>query len=76
MVKLNKKEIEFAEGEGMEDFDEAIMPITTGAYLYLSGTPFRAIASGEFIEPLLDLGLPGELFLGRGGASLVGFGAG
>jgi len=50
MVKLNKKEIEFAEGEGMEDFDEAIMPITTGAYLYLSGTPFRAIASGEFIE--------------------------
>jgi hypothetical protein len=26
------------------------MPITTGAYLYLSGTPFRAIATGEFIE--------------------------
>jgi len=26
------------------------MPITTGGYLYLSGTPFRAIASGEFIE--------------------------
>lgn len=46
----DKKEIEFAEGEGLEDFDEAIMPITTGAYLYLSGTPFRAIASGEFIE--------------------------
>ncbi len=32
------------------DFDEEIMPITTNAYLYLSGTPFRAIASGEFIE--------------------------
>lgn len=31
-------------------FDEAIMPITTGHYLYLSGTPFRALASGEFIE--------------------------
>ena len=31
-------------------FDEANMPITTGHYLYLSGTPFRAIASGEFIE--------------------------
>jgi len=46
----DKKEIEFAEGEGVEDFDEAILPITTGAYLYLSGTPFRAIASGEFIE--------------------------
>jgi len=26
------------------------MPITTNHYLYLSGTPFRAIASGEFIE--------------------------
>ena len=37
-------------GEGLEIFDEANMPITTGAYLYLSGTPFRAIASGEFIE--------------------------
>jgi len=46
----DKKEKEFGEGEGVEDFDEAIMPITTNAYLYLSGTPFRAIASGEFIE--------------------------
>jgi hypothetical protein len=26
------------------------MPITTKAYLYLSGTPFRALATGEFIE--------------------------
>lgn len=31
-------------------FDEEILPITTNHYLYLSGTPFRAIASGEFIE--------------------------
>ena len=31
-------------------FDESILPITTGHYLYLSGTPFRALASGEFIE--------------------------
>ncbi|MFH1994362.1 MAG: GIY-YIG nuclease family protein, partial [Nitrospinota bacterium] len=45
-----KKEIRFAEGEGMEYFEEENMPITTNAYLYLSGTPFRAIASGEFIE--------------------------
>jgi hypothetical protein len=44
------EEIEAAEGKGIEDFDEEIMPITTNAYLYLSGTPFRAIASGEFIE--------------------------
>jgi Type III restriction enzyme, res subunit len=26
------------------------LPITTKAYLYLSGTPFRALATGEFIE--------------------------
>lgn len=32
------------------DYLEDIMPITTGAYLYLSGTPFRALLSGEFIE--------------------------
>jgi hypothetical protein len=46
----DREEVEFGEGEGIEDFDEDIMPITTDAYLYLSGTPFRAIASGEFIE--------------------------
>jgi hypothetical protein len=46
----DKKEIEFGEGVGIEDFDEELMPITTNGYLYLSGTPFRAIASGEFIE--------------------------
>ena len=45
-----KREIEFGEGEGIDIFDEDIMPITTNHYLYLSGTPFRAIASGEFIE--------------------------
>jgi hypothetical protein len=43
-------EKKFAEGEGIEYFDEDQMPITTNAYLYLSGTPFRALASGEFIE--------------------------
>jgi hypothetical protein len=43
-------EIEYAEGEDIELVDEEILPITTGAYLYLSGTPFRAIATGEFIE--------------------------
>ncbi|MCC6722939.1 MAG: DEAD/DEAH box helicase family protein [Saprospiraceae bacterium] len=46
----SKKEIEFGEGEGIEYFDEEMMPITTKHYLYLSGTPFRAIATGEFIE--------------------------
>jgi hypothetical protein len=31
-------------------YDEGLMPLRTGAYLYLSGTPFRAISTGEFIE--------------------------
>ncbi len=35
---------------GLELFDEGLMPITTKHYLYLSGTPFRAISTGEFIE--------------------------
>ena len=46
----DKKEVAFGEGEGIDVFDEDVMPITTDGYLYLSGTPFRAIASGEFIE--------------------------
>lgn len=45
-----KQEARFGNGVGLEYFDEEIMPITTDHYLYLSGTPFRAIASGEFIE--------------------------
>lgn len=31
-------------------FDEEQMPITGNYYLYLSGTPFRAITNGEFME--------------------------
>lgn len=38
------------ETENPDYFDEDLMPITSRHYLYLSGTPFRAIASGEFIE--------------------------
>ena len=37
LSELSEKEIEF-------------LPITTKAYLYLSGTPFKALATGEFIE--------------------------
>ena len=36
--------------EARELYDEGLMPLRTGAYLYLSGTPFRAISTGEFIE--------------------------
>ena len=31
-------------------YDETFLPITAMYYLYLSGTPFRALNSGEFIE--------------------------
>lgn len=31
-------------------YNETFLPITAGYYLFLSGTPFRAINSGEFIE--------------------------
>ena len=41
---VNEALNELAGGE--EDF----LPITTRAYLYLSGTPFKALATGEFIE--------------------------
>lgn len=36
--------------EAREMYDEGLMPLRTDAYLYLSGTPFRAISTGEFIE--------------------------
>src|SRR5205085_7749815 len=39
--------------EDLSELSEAeaeFRPITTKAYLYLSGTPFRALATGEFVE--------------------------
>jgi hypothetical protein len=55
-----KKELKAAFDPGLEGFNEELdelgesetefLPITTKAYLYLSGTPFRALATGEFIE--------------------------
>jgi len=34
----------------LSEKDKAFLPIATRAYLYLSGTPFKALATGEFIE--------------------------
>ena len=34
----------------LSDKESDFLPITTRAYLYLSGTPFKALATGEFIE--------------------------
>jgi hypothetical protein len=55
-----KKEAKLEYNPGLEGVNEALevlsekeaefLPITTKAYLYLSGTPFRALATGEFIE--------------------------
>ena len=45
-----KAEIKLAGLDAQELYEEDSMPITTRTYLYLSGTPFRAIARGEFIE--------------------------
>jgi hypothetical protein len=55
-----KKELQGEFGEALAAFDEELdelggdeidfLPITTRAYLYLSGTPFKALATGEFIE--------------------------
>ena len=55
-----KKETKLEYAAGLEDLNQDLgvlsekesefLPITTKAYLYLSGTPFRALATGEFIE--------------------------
>ena len=55
-----KKEVANEYGSVLDDFEEKLdelsgteddfLPITTNAYLYLSGTPFKALATGEFIE--------------------------
>lgn len=34
----------------LSESEAEFLPITTRAYLYLSGTPFKALATGEFIE--------------------------
>ena len=40
----------YAKEEAGNAINESFLPITSSRYLYLSGTPFRAINSGEFIE--------------------------
>lgn len=58
--EVAKKEIknEFASGLGyinedletLSSHETEFLPIQARAYLYLSGTPFRALATGEFVE--------------------------
>ena len=58
MVATKEAKLEYAAGlEGMNEElaelsekETEFLPITTKAYLYLSGTPFKALATGEFIE--------------------------
>ena len=40
----------YAREEAGNAYNESFLPITTNYYLFLSGTPFRALNSGEFIE--------------------------
>lgn len=59
-ANVAKKEISAEYDDGLSAFEEELaelghdevdfLPITTNAYLYLSGTPFKALAAGEFIE--------------------------
>ena len=57
-VAKKETSLEFAPGlesvdENLEELslgEDEFLPITTRAYLYLSGTPFKALATGEFIE--------------------------
>lgn len=59
-ASVKKAELKQEYGDDQEVFEEELeelsgneadfLPITTRAYLYLSGTPFRALSSGEFIE--------------------------
>ena len=41
---------EYSRKEAGNAYNESFLPITTRYYLFLSGTPFRALNSGEFIE--------------------------
>ena len=47
-TKPNKEQDQ--EQNNMELLANNTLPITTNHYLYLSGTPFKSIANGEFIE--------------------------
>ena len=40
----------YKEKEADNAYNETFLPISTNYYLFLSGTPFRALNSGEFIE--------------------------
>ena len=46
----NKGQFDTGEAADMELLDENIIPITAAYMLFLSGTPFRAINTGEFLE--------------------------
>ena len=50
LFDMDDEDVEEALPANAERLDESWLPITANRYLYLSGTPFRAINSGEFIE--------------------------
>ena len=46
----DKSEASYQSNNKLIDYNENNLPITANHYLYLSGTPFRAIDTGEFLE--------------------------
>ena len=50
LFDMDDEDVEESLPANAERLDESWLPITANRYLYLSGTPFRAINSGEFIE--------------------------
>lgn len=41
---------DFSEGKIEDEFEEEKFPLSARSFLYLTGTPFRALANGEFLE--------------------------
>lgn len=46
----DKQEANYQFNSKLADYNQENLPITANHYLYLSGTPFRAIDTGEFLE--------------------------
>lgn len=46
----DKSEVSYQSNNKLADYNQENLPITANHYLYLSGTPFRAIDTGEFLE--------------------------
>jgi hypothetical protein len=46
----DSSEVNYQSDKNLKDYDYKNLPVTTNHFLILSGTPFRALDSGEFLE--------------------------